>query len=119
MAVKRATTTRKRAVRRKAGRPTAAQAETALKRVQTELPATLKEFGRHVRSRLGKLERTVEKAEVRYRREAAKVLRQASHQLGRFEAEGGRRWKKLTAQARREALTVLRRMEKALASGRM
>jgi hypothetical protein len=118
MAAKKATVTRKKATRRKTATRKKAAAKGALTRVQVELPATLQEFADLVRSRLGKLERAVEKAEVRYRREAARVLRQASHQLGRFEAEGERRWKKLTTQARREALAVLRRMEKALAAGR-
>lgn len=91
-----------------------AAAKQALREMGSELPATLDEFSKRVRAKLGKLERSVEKAEARYRREAAKVLRHASHQLGRFEAEGERRWKKLTAEARKEALQVLRRMEKAL-----
>ena len=39
------------------------------------------------------------------------MLRDASHRLGRFEAEGERRWKNLTGEARREALQLLRRLE--------
>jgi hypothetical protein len=42
------------------------------------------------------------------------MLRDASHRLGRFEAEGERRWKDLTGEARREALQLLRRLEKTL-----
>jgi len=40
------------------------------------------------------------------------MLRDASHRLGRFEAEGERRWKNLTGEARREALQLLRRLER-------
>jgi hypothetical protein len=73
------------------------------RRIQEELPATLDEFAKRVRVRLTRLEHAVERAEVRYRREIVRALRQASHQLGRFEAEGERRWKRLTTQARRDA----------------
>ena len=96
--------------------PRVAAAKRKIQRVGAELPTTLEEFSKRVRARLGKLERSIEEAEVRYRREAARVLRQASHQLGRFEAEGERRWKKLTTEARRDALAVLRKMEKFLES---
>ena len=56
----------------------------------------------------------IEKTEWRYRRQATRALRDASHRLGKFEAMGERAWKKLTAQARREVLGVLRRVEKAV-----
>lgn len=93
-----------------------ARVEGAIARAERELPASLREFSARVRKRLGQLERSVLRAEERYQKQALRVLRNASHQLGRFEAEGERRWKTLTATARRDALTVLRRMEKALAS---
>jgi hypothetical protein len=95
-------------------KPPLAVARKALKQMQSELPATLDQFSKRVRMGLTRLERTVEKAEVRYRRQAARMLRDASHRLGRFEAEGERRWKKLTSEARREALSLLRRMERTL-----
>jgi lipopolysaccharide biosynthesis regulator YciM len=88
------------------------------RRIEAELPATLDEFSKRVRVRLTRLERAVERAGARYRREIVRALRQASHQLGRFEAEGERRWKRLTTQARRDALLVLRRLEKALEGGK-
>jgi hypothetical protein len=43
-------------------------------------------------------------------------LREASHALGRLEAEGERRWRKLAVPARREALRLLQRLEGALAT---
>jgi hypothetical protein len=94
--------------------PPLAAARKALEQMQSELPATLAQYSKRVRLGLTRLERTVEKAEVRYRRQAARLLRDASLRLGRFEAEGERRWKRLTTQARRDALQLLRRMERML-----
>ena len=105
---------KKTVAKRSIGKGRAARAGATLARMERELPATLREFSDRVRKRLGQLERAVVRAEALYQREAVRALRTASHQLGRFEAEGERRWKRLTAEARREALLVLRRMEKAL-----
>ena len=93
-------------------------ARQQLAKVQDELPRTLKEFSKAVRARLTRLERALERAEVQTRRQVARALREASHRLGRFEAEGERRWKQLTAEARKDALSVLRRMERALEAGK-
>lgn len=95
-----------------------ASRKKAVGRNQIELPVTLDEFSKRVRVRLTRLERAVVRAEAKYSREIVRALRQASHQLGRFEAEGARRWKQLTAQARRDALLVLHRLEKVLAGGK-
>jgi len=83
-----------------------------VEKLSDDLPATLDEFSRRVTRQLTRLEHEVERAETRARREIARVLRQASHRLGRFEAEGERRWDQLTAQARKEALTMLNKLEK-------
>jgi len=91
-----------------------AQAVRTLGRLEDELPATLKQFSRRVRRGLESLERRIDSAEVRSRREIARLLREASHQLGRFEAEGDRHWRRLTARARRDALQILHRIERAL-----
>ncbi len=112
-------TTKKTGLRKTAARGAKGamtRVDRALARAEHELPASLREFSARVRKRLGQLERSVLRAEERYQKQALRVLRNASHQLGRFEAEGERRWKKLTATARRDALGVLRRMEKALES---
>jgi len=45
-------------------------------------------------------------------------LREGSHALGRLEADGERRWRKLAKPARAEALRLLRRLEAALAAPR-
>jgi hypothetical protein len=79
-----------------------------------ELPPSLAQFSRRVRTRLTQLERRIERAEARTRRRWTRLLRDASHRLGRFQAEGERRWRRLTARARREALQVLRRLEREL-----
>jgi hypothetical protein len=96
------------------GRP----ARQTLAKLESELPRTLAEFSKRVRKELTGLEVRVEKAAAPTRREIARVLRQASHALGRYEAEGEKQWKRLTGQARREALSVLRRLEKAVAPPR-
>ncbi len=83
-------------------------------RLQQELPATLGEFSKGVRRQLNALERNIEKSDWRYRRQTTRALRDASHLLGRLEADGDRAWKRLTAQARREVLGVLRSVERAV-----
>jgi len=93
-------------------RPT--RRKEALARIESELPPTLKDFSRRVHRELTVLENRVEKAAAPARREIARVLRQASHALGRYEAEGERQWKRLTGQARREALAVLHKLEKVI-----
>ena len=103
--------------RSKAAKKTARRAKPPLavaRKALNELPASLDQFSRRARVGLTRLEGTVEKAEARYRRQAARMLRDASHRLGRFEAEGERRWKNLKGEARREALQLLRRLERTL-----
>jgi hypothetical protein len=116
-----AVATRKAPARKKASKKVA-QRKTArttmranLKRLEDELPPTLREFARGVRLRLTRLEREIHKADVARRRRWTKLLRDASHQLGRYEAQGERQWKKLTRQARQEAVSVLQRLERAVA----
>jgi adenylate kinase len=104
----------KKAARKKTAKTTARKPSSAASRMEQEFPATLGDFSRRVRRQLNALERNIEKTEWRYRRQATRALRDASHQLGKFEARGERAWKKLTTQARREALTVLRRVERAV-----
>ena len=109
---------RKKAVRKAGRRKATRRAEVALTRLEQDLPPNLKEFSRQVKRRLGALEVEIQRAQANPRREAARLLREASHTLGRIEAEGERRWRKLTAPARREALRLLRRLEGALATPR-
>jgi len=105
-------TTRK-AARRKT--PTR-QARSGFTRFEQDLPPNLRDFSRRVRVGLSRLERDVGKAQARTRRQAVRLLREASHALGRFEAKGERRWRKLANPARHEARRLLRRLEGALAT---
>jgi hypothetical protein len=106
--------TRKKAARKKTGRAAAsgrARTSAAFDRLEQELPATLRDFSRRARSQLSQLERQIEEAQTKYRRQAARLLREGSHRLGHLEAQGERSWRNLNTRARREILSVLRRIE--------
>jgi len=98
-----------RSRRRSSGRPLA----DALGRL--ELPATLRDYVAQVRKRLDRLERDVARARADARKQAARLLREASHQLGRLEERGEAGWRRLTRPYRRRLVDLLRRLEKALA----
>jgi hypothetical protein len=85
-----------------------------LARLEQNLPATLRDFSRRVRAQLSELETEILKAGSAARRSGTSLLREASHALGRYETYGEARWRRLAAPARREALKVLRRLERAL-----
>ena len=87
MAARRKKTSRRKSAARKAG--------AALARIEQELPPNLREFSRQVRRGLSDLEKEVARAQANPRREATRLLREASHTLGRLEAEGERRFRKL------------------------
>lgn len=97
---------------------TPGKARQALARLEDELPPTLAEFSHRVQRKLTALERKVEKAAAPTRRRIARALRDASRALGRYEAEGEQRWRRLTGPARREAIAMLRKLEKTLAEPR-
>ena len=103
---------RKKATRRKSAR---ARAKQTLSRLERELPPTLREYAKEVRSLLNRLEKEVERASVPYRRRAARLLREASHQLGRLEVRGEAGWRRRAAPYRRDTQRLLRRLEKAVA----
>jgi hypothetical protein len=103
-------TTTKRSRRARTG----VRAQSSIERLERELPPTLAQFSRRMRTQLGRLERQIERTGTRYRRTWTRLLRDASHQLGRFEAEGEARWRRLGTTARSEALRVLRRLEREL-----
>lgn len=104
---------RKKAARRKAPRGTRYGIGAALGRM--ELPPTLRGYARQVAPHLDALERELTRASVDVRRRAARLLREASHQLGRLEAEGEAGWRRLATPYRRQLVDLLRRLEKALA----
>jgi hypothetical protein len=88
---------------------------TRLARLEGQLPPTLREFASELRKRLDRLERDVTKAQLEARRRAARLLREASVQLGRLEVSGEAGWRKLGASYQRELVALLKRLEKALA----
>jgi hypothetical protein len=87
-------------------------------RIEGELPPELRQYVKRMRQGLSRLEKQVASAQADARRRFAHLLREASHQLGRVEALGEREWRKRTTQARRDAVKLLRRLEKAIEPGR-
>ena len=108
----RKTTARKRATKKKTPRKKVGPGVRA--RLEAELPSSLTEFVHQMTTRLNRLEKQLEKAEGRYRREWTRTLKNVSRQLGKIEAVGEKRWRKLTAGPRRDAVRLLRKLEKAI-----
>jgi len=90
------------------------KAKTTIQRIEEELPPELRQYARRMRQGLSRLEKQLASAQAGARRRWAQLLREASHQLGRVEALGEREWRKRTTQARRDAVKLLRRLEKAI-----
>ena len=86
-----------------------------LSRLQGQLPPTLREYASELRKRLDRLERDISKAQLQARRSAARLLREASQQLGRLEVAGEAGWRKLGASYQKELVALLKRLEKAVA----
>jgi len=112
MAARGKKTSRKKTARKKTTR------KGAIARLEKELPPTLAQFSRRVQAELRRLEKELEKALKPARREAVVVLRDVSQTLGRLEAEGERRWRRLSGRARRDAASALKRIEKVVESPR-
>lgn len=104
-----ARTARKSKSRRRSG----AQAFAA--RLEGQLPPTLREYAGDLRKRLDRLERDIARAQLEARKRAARLLREASQQLGRLEVGGEAAWRKLGASYQKDLVALLRRIEKALA----
>lgn len=102
---------RKSGTRRKAG--SGGRLGAALGRL--ELPPTLRDYADQVGRRLDGLEREVTRTSADVRRRAAKLIREASHQLGRLEVRGEAGWRRLTRPVRRQLVDLLGRLEKAVA----
>lgn len=105
-------TARKKTSRKKTTRKTSRK--SAFQRLEDELPRDLRAYSRRVRRGLTRLEREIEKSRADARRRFARLLRDVSHQLGRIEAEGEKRWRQRTDRARREAVKLLKRLEQAI-----
>ncbi len=99
---------------KKASGSNATRRKSAIERIESELPKDLRDFSRLVRRDLTQLEKQIEGAQKDVGRGLTRALREVSHQLGRFEADGERRWRKLTTQARHDAVKVLRKLAKVI-----
>jgi hypothetical protein len=79
-----------------------------------ELPPTLKAYQQRVQKQLALLEKEIDRAQTEARRQAARLLRNASRELGRLEAHGEQGWRKLAGDAQKQALRLLAQLEKAI-----
>jgi hypothetical protein len=102
---------------RKSAKGTTRKATSRLDRLTQDLPPTLRDFQARVQRQLNALEKEIERRQTATRKQAAQLLRQASHQLGRLEAQGEGAWTRLPERARHELLRLLRRLESAIAPG--
>jgi hypothetical protein len=113
-------TARKKSAGKKATRKKAAKKKTAKRStvnlVGSELPKSLKAFGRQCRRDLSAIEKQIESAGKDTRRSLARIVRDASHQLGTLEARGEKEWRRLSRNAKRDIERVIRRVQKATGS---
>ncbi len=108
-------TARKKTGRKQPARKARTRRSATLTRLEHELPPTLREYAKQVRRRLDQLEKQIEKAQVQARRRAARLLREASHELGKLHVGGEAGWRRQAASYRRELVALLRRLEKGVA----
>jgi hypothetical protein len=112
MAARKASGRKKRTTRSGAAR---GRLSAAMGRIESELPPTLRDYSRQMRKRLDRLERDLTRAQAGMRRRAARLLREASHQLGRLEVGGEAGWRRLASPYRKRLVELMRRLEKAVA----
>jgi len=104
--------TKKKSARKKATRKKAAR-RTAADLIGDQLPKSLKAFGRQLRRDLTSIEKQIEVCGKDTRRSLARIVRDASHQLGTLEARGEREWRSLSRNAKRDVEKVIKRVQKA------
>ena len=114
----RKTTARKKTTRRKAAKKTTrkktARKKTGAKSILgDELPKSLKAFGAQLRRDLNAIERQIESARKASRRGLARIMRDASHQLGVLETRGQTEWRARSKAAEREVKKTMRKVRKA------
>lgn len=102
---------KKKTTKKQTGR---GSASAAMARLEAELPPNLRDFSRQVRRDLTRLERRIDVASRDARRQMTRLLRDVSHELGKLEAEGQKRWRALTHQARRDLAKQLNKLQKAI-----
>src|SRR5262245_9375256 len=112
-----ATRKKKTARTRRPRRVTGARALRArlASRLERELPSRVSEYVNEVQALLDRLEREFQRASERTRIQAARLLRQASRQLGSIEERGQSNWARLVGRYRDEAARVLRALQEAIA----
>ncbi|MCP5042201.1 MAG: hypothetical protein GY944_14340 [bacterium] len=107
---------KKKAAKRKSARKKAGAKKRARKAkvdlVGKELPRSLKAFGKQLRRDLTAVEKQIEVAGKDTRRSLARIVRDASHQLGTLEARGEREWRKLSRNAKKDVERVVKRVQK-------
>ena len=101
-------TARKRAAKKKSQK-------SALERIEDELPANLRDYVKKVHRQLNALERDVERAVPQARRRTARLIREASHQLGALEERGQKAWSARADHMTKDAQKLLRKLGKAVA----
>ncbi len=112
-------TAKKKAARRKKAAPKrkAKKKKSARKAadsiIGTDLPKSLKAFGKMLRRDLNAIERQIEVARKDTRRGLTRIVRDASHQLGTLEARGEREWRKRSRNAEKDINKIVKRVKKA------
>jgi hypothetical protein len=101
---------KKRATKKKATRKSAKRAKIDL--VGSELPKSLKAFARQLRRDLTAIEKLIENAGKDARKSLARVVRDASHQLGKLEARGEKEWRALSRNAKRDVDKIAKKVRK-------
>ena len=86
--------------------------------IEFEVPSTFRAYAQQLRRRLDQLEGELARARADVRQGAARLLREASQQLGKLEARGEAGWRGLAEPYRRELANLLRRLEQMLAPTR-
>jgi hypothetical protein len=114
-------TTRKKTTRKKATRKKTAGKTSGSKSVRKkaadllgeELPKSLKALSGQLRRDLNAIEKQIATARAGTRRSLTRVVRDASHQLGKLEARGQKEWRAMSTRARNEVQRTLERVRRA------
>lgn len=110
-----ATRKKKQAKKKTGTRKAARSSKSALGRLEAELPKSLRDYVKRVERGFSGIEKTIEKAGAGAQKRALRAVRDAGKQLGRLEDRGEAAWARLTVAARKEAVSLLDRLEAAIA----
>jgi hypothetical protein len=109
-------TTRKKTTRRKSvGKTTRRKSvrKKAAELLGEELPKSLKALSRQLRRDFNAIEKQLDTAKAGTRRSLSRVVRDASHQLGKLEARGQKEWRAMSTRARNEVQRTVKRVRRA------